>query len=292
MMKPRNHTLVAGMILTIVGLCCALLFGAHAHADWEGSSEPFDRYGSKTLSIGTLKIMKNEDWSQLEDGNSYIVEKLFIGQDVTTFGFSNVTEGYPAEVQEQIDDIIDEGRFGDAFHIYDFLWNLYPEKIVVSEGNSVFRVMDGLLINAATNELVLSEMDVKNVVIPEGVQSIAWKAFYGRSINSVQFPESLKKIGPYAFAKCESITSVILPDSITQIGICAFSDCSALEQIVLSKGLQQIEAYTFSNCKEQFIEVPESVQTIGPCAFTGGQELRQVILHPGLSKIDVYAFSD
>jgi len=236
--------------------------------------------------------MKNEDWAQLQDGNIYLVDKLFIGQDVTTFGFSTVTEGYPAEVQEQINDIIDEGRFGDSFHIYDFLWSLLPKKIVVSEGNPIFCVKEGLLINEVTNEVVLSDTKVKDVVIPEGVQSISWKAFFDRSLYSVQFPETLHRIGPYAFAKCKSLVRVTLPDSITQIGICAFSDCVSLQQIELPEGLQQIEAYTFSNCKEQFIEVPESVQAIGPCAFIGGKELRQVILHPGLSKIDVYAFKE
>jgi len=292
MKKKRSHILLKSMILTLVGLCCAFLFDARSQADWDGSSDPYEGYESKTMSIGTLKIMKNEDWSQLQDGCVYTVDKLFIGQDVTTFGFDTVTDGVPNEVAHQIDDIIDEGRFGDSNHIYNFLWSLLPEKIVVSEGNPIFRVRDGLLINEATNEVVLSEMSVKDVVIPEGVQSISWKAFYDRPLHSVQFPESMQKIGPFAFAKCKSLVRVILPDSITQIGICAFSDCVWLQQIKLPEGLQQIEAFTFSNCKEQFVEIPESVQAIGPCAFIGGKELRQVILHPGLSKIDVYAFSD
>lgn len=292
MKKKRTHILLKSMILTLVGLCCAFLFGARSQADWDGSFDPYEGYESKTMSIGTLKIMKNEDWSQLQDGYVYTVDKLFIGQDVTTFGFDTVTDGVPNEVADQIDDIIDEGRFGDSNHIYNFLWSLLPEKIVVSEGNPIFRVKDGLLINEATNEVVLSDMEVKDVVIPEGVQSISWKAFYYRPLHSVQFPESMQKIGPFAFAKCKSLVRVILPDSITQIGICAFSDCVWLQQIKLPEGLQQIEAFTFSNCKEQFIEVPESVQAIGPCAFIGGEKLKQVILHPGLSKIDVYAFKD
>jgi len=287
MVKSRKTLLITIFVLCISIAC----FSAHALGGYY-DYEAYDGFGANNIVLGTLEIMKNEDWSQLQDGDIYMVDKLFIGQDVTTFGFSTVTEGYPDEVEDQIDDIIAEGRFGDSYHIYDFLWDLLPEKIVVSEGNSIFRVTDGLLINQVTNEVVLSEMNVKDVVIPEGVQSISWKAFYDRPLYSVQFPETMQKIGPYAFAKCKSLVHVILPDSITHIGICAFSDCVALEQIELPEGLQQIEAYAFSNCKEQFVEIPEGVQAIGPCAFIGGKELRQVVLHPGLSKIDVYAFRD
>ena len=68
-----------------------------------------------------------------------------------------------------------------------------------------------------------------DVVIPEGVTRIGYKAFYERkSLTSVTIPDSVMYIGETVFASCKSLTSVTIPDSVTSIGYGAFSGCEKL----------------------------------------------------------------
>ena len=288
MMKRRSHTLLRFILLTIVAFCCALLFSAHAHAEETNTDQAKD--ASSLFNGDVMTIKSNEDWSKLKSGDSFQVGRLVIGKDVTTFGYSTSPDQSQNEADERAAVITSYSRFYDSYHYYDFLWDIFPSEIVVEAGNTVFRVIDGLLINELTHELVLSEMGVTDVTIPEGVQTIGWKAFYKRTLTSVHFAKSVQKIDHYAFPSVKNLTSVNLPDSVTRIGVCAFFDCGALKEVVLPKQLQQIEAYTFSYCSLKSIEIPGNVLIIGPGAFSECKDLKQVKLNTGLTRIDIYAF--
>ena len=288
MMKHRSLTLFRFILLTIVASCCVLLFSTHAKAEETNTDQAKD--ASSLLNGNVMTIKSDEDWSLLETGHSYTVQRLVIGKDVTTFGFTTSHDQSQNEADERAAVLTGFSRFYDSYHYYDFLWDIFPSEIVVEAGNTVFRVIDGLLINEVTNALVLSEMGVTDVTIPEGVQTIGWKAFYKRTLTSVHFAKSVQKIDHYAFASVKNLTSVNLPDSVTRIGVCAFFDCGALKEVVLPKQLQQIEAYTFSYCGLKSIEIPGNVLIIGPDAFSECKDLKQVKLNTGLTRIDIYAF--
>ncbi|MDO4502660.1 MAG: leucine-rich repeat protein [Coriobacteriia bacterium] len=75
-------------------------------------------------------------------------------------------------------------------------------KRFVMEGNSHFCVEDGVLYNADKTELVAypAASDEAAPVIPESVTRIGSYAFYGTShVIEPEFPEGLKEIGDYAF---------------------------------------------------------------------------------------------
>ena len=74
---------------------------------------------------------------------------------------------------------------------------------------------------------------VKDLVIPDGVESIGDNVFSCFTLESITLPAGLKSIGRGAFYGCIYLSSLTIPDSVTSIGEDAFADCDSLQQIVL-----------------------------------------------------------
>ncbi len=76
---------------------------------------------------------------------------------------------------------------------------------------------------AYSHNLYINDVEVKDLVIPNGVTSIGDRAFEDCSgLTSVTIPNSVTSIGSYAFSGCRGLTSVTIPNSVTSIGIYAF----------------------------------------------------------------------
>ena len=106
--------------------------------------------------------------------------------------------------------------------------------IRVSEDNPVFASENGILYDKGKTELL---------VYPLGKTELP------------KLPESLKRIGNYAFADCESLTYIELPQGVESIGYWAFRNCGNLETIKLPESLRRIgeEAFDFcSNLKQVY----------------------------------------
>ena len=50
-------------------------------------------------------------------------------------------------------------------------------------------------------------------------------SFRNQKIESYIIPDSVTKIGDYAFFRCSSLSDIVIPDSVTDIGKCAFEGC-------------------------------------------------------------------
>ncbi len=70
-----------------------------------------------------------------------------------------------------------------------------------------------------------------NITIPYGVEVINDEVFKNKSIASVSFPQSLKKIGVGAFYGNTTLGSVTIPSGVTQIGRAAFGGCTGLTSV-------------------------------------------------------------
>ena len=82
-------------------------------------------------------------------------------------------------------------------------------------------------------------------------------------METLVFPDSLKKIGSYAFQSCKyRLKSVKMGSGINEIGECAFQDCSKLEEVDFSKcsALPECGENAFGQCSDDLtIKVPSAL---------------------------------
>ena len=76
--------------------------------------------------------------------------------------------------------------------------------------------------------------EIRELIIPEGVQSISSGVFYnGKNITSVTIPQSVTSIGQSAFYGCSGLTSIDIPNSVRKIGGSAFWKCTGLKSFTI-----------------------------------------------------------
>ena len=104
-----------------------------------------------------------------------------------------------------------------------------------------------------SHNFYINDQEVKDLVIPNTVDSIHQYAFYScRSLNSVTLPNSVTNIGEHAFNDCSSLSSVAIGSGVTLIGNSAFADCTSLNFLRLGTGIQDIAANAFADCTKLY----------------------------------------
>ena len=110
-------------------------------------------------------------------------------------------------------------------------WKLEGDTLTISGTGPMF---DYKSYNGPWNS---TRMDIKSIVVGEGITTIGNSAFEGCSkVTSVSLPKTLTRIGGYAFDHCSSLKELSIPDGVTYIGGYAFS-CCTFESIKLPSGL-------------------------------------------------------
>ncbi|MBO4584886.1 MAG: leucine-rich repeat protein [Clostridia bacterium] len=175
-----------------------------------------------------------------------------------------------------------------------------------------------------------SESGVTDVEIPEGVTEINDFAVSDDDyvIRSVIIPESVLKIGRFAFANCRGLKSIRLPKNVKKVGRNAFSGCCSLEEILvdgdnafyasvdgvlLTKDMKSIVMFPGGKsgdyvapesvsrvCRRAFgrcvnlvsVTLPGRIESIEFDAFNRCRSLESVDMPNGVEKIEGYVFSD
>jgi hypothetical protein len=107
-----------------------------------------------------------------------------------------------------------------------------------------------------------------SAVIPEGVTSIGYRAFYqATGIASITISNSVTSIGEDAFYNAYGISTLNIPDSVTTIGQQAFRNTGISD-----------------------LRIPDSVRTIGDYAFYSSVNLSRVQIGDGVTSFGVGVF--
>jgi len=73
----------------------------------------------------------------------------------------------------------------------------------------------------------------------------------GQLVTELIIPDSITKIGEFAFAGCSSITSLTVPSTVVSIGKDAFVSCSGLKTVEIEQGgVESLPGGLFSGCAD------------------------------------------
>ncbi len=115
----------------------------------------------------------------------------------------------------------------------------------------------------------------------------------GGKAGNYEIPESVTKIGTFAFSYCRGLTSLTIPEDVTSIDSYAFFCCSGLTDIIIPEGVTSIGGRAFSGCSAlTSAKIPPSVTTIGEAAFVECSELTSLTIPKGVTNIGYEFFKN
>ena len=117
---------------------------------------------------------------------------------------------------------------------------------------------------------------LESIAIPEGVTDIGNEAFSGCNLNALTLPESLVKIGSWAFYYNRSLKSINIPAKVKTIEEWAFTYCG-LTELVIPEGVTTIGQRAFFNNSLQNLTLPSTITSIGESAFRYNNDFQSII---------------
>ena len=164
-------------------------------------------------------------------------------------------------------------------------------SIVVESGNPRYDSPNdcNAIIETASNTLIVG---CENTIIPNTVTKIGDYAFDGRTgLTDIVIPNSVTAIGFLAFGDCIGLTSIDIPNSVTAIGDLAFYRCTGLTSIDIPNSVTKIGQQAFLSCTGlTSIVIPNSVTEIGQWTFGGCTGLSTIVIPNSVTRIDFEAF--
>lgn len=216
--------------------------------------------------------------------------------------------------------------YQSAFHMSENF-----ESITVSEENTVYSSIDGVLYNKDKTDLLYIPYAKRgDIHIAPGVKKFSGYPFqYAENIENVYIPESLTEIDTeITFKSCDSLKNIYVdeknsayssidgvlfdkdkinlifyprgrsgaytvPDGVCFISSSAFSGHKKITEITLSDGIDTLNMSTFSWCKNlERVNLPDSITYIGNFAFAGCEKLNSFTIPPKVTEINNSMFSD
>lgn len=145
---------------------------------------------------------------------------------------------------------------------------------------------------AVSLEVIGAENGVVSLDIPDSVTSIAPYAFQGMStLTDVNIPDGVTSIGACAFDGT-GIMSVTIPAGVKEIPEYAFANTAALADVTVNGAVETVGDYAFCNSGLKAISFPDGLLSVGYCAFQGASRLASAALPDSVESLGMYAFNN
>ena len=194
---------------------------------------PGELSGAYSVKEGTRIICNSAFWYCLS------LSEIVIPNSVTSIG--DLAFSFCSSLAEVIipNSVTNIGK--GAFQLCSSLAEVViPNSVVCINGNP-FHGWNGKL-----DCLSLSFVYEDNILFNKDKSRII--SFRNQELTSYVIPNSVTRIGDYAFSSCSSLVEVVIPNSVTRIGDYAFLHCSSLSSIVIPVSVTIIGSYAFAGC--------------------------------------------
>ncbi len=179
-------------------------------------------------------------------------------------------------------------RTGPTLNNYYGAGTMNNGKVVIPEGLLFTQIGQFAFSNYNYIPKDLAAGDVINDEDPDATKI----AYIGNDfIKEVVIPEGVESIGPYAFAGLTALERVVLPSTLETIEYGAFFGCTKLTEVVGLEHVKLINKYAFQNCDISNDLHLDNIHAVGDYAFAGNKNLSSVSFSKTLSSIGERAFA-
>jgi hypothetical protein len=131
-----------------------------------------------------------------------------------------------------------------------------------------------------------------NVTLPETITKIGDYAFANSSLESITLSNNLEHIGHQAFRETR-LQTFDMPDSVTYVGHGLFEHCFDLTQVTLSNNLTEISASMFWFCENlESVSLPSNIERIRSQAFYYCTSLQNLTLPASVKYVEDSVFNE
>lgn len=153
--------------------------------------------------------------------------------------------------------------------------------------------IDGVAVTSIAAKAFQNRNKIVSITIPDTVTKIGEYAFYGcNALKSIKLPPLITEIPRSTFRNCHNLSEIDIPSTVTYIGSYAFADCRSLPKAYIPKEMTKIEEATYYGCSSiSEISLSEKITSIGSGAFAGCG-LVDLIVPESVTTIEDAAFGD
>lgn len=113
-----------------------------------------------------------------------------------------------------------------------------------------------------------------------------------QGVKKIVVPNTVEKIGKWAFANMNDLEEAYIPSSVVEIGEYLFGGCNNLTKLTFEAKVTSIPENFIYSCKNlKEVSIPETVTTIGEWAFANCGTLKRLVIPNGVTSIGARAFS-
>ena len=134
-------------------------------------------------------------------------------------------------------------------------------------------------------------LDIRRIILPDNITEFGEFAFYRLTLETINIPSSLRKLGDNCFDddRWLSVNPLIIPEGVTEIPTQCFQFCYKLKKVVLPSTIKTIGILAFFDSLVDDMNFPEGLDSIGYLSMHGAR-LTEVVLPKTIKKIGFEAF--